>query len=154
MLFGEIDCREGLLLSVERGRYRDLEEGVAAVVAIYVNVLMDLLVKRACEIFVHPVPPVLPETRPIVLLFNRLLKQQVEAAAARSPRMACSLHWLDCLAALLEPVAMVTLSPVAAAAAAAAKATMAYALKPDLGLDGTHLSPRYVTALDAALRAI
>lgn len=27
VLFGEIDCREGLLISVQKGRYRDLQEG-------------------------------------------------------------------------------------------------------------------------------
>lgn len=27
MLFGEIDCREGLLISVQRGHYTDIAEG-------------------------------------------------------------------------------------------------------------------------------
>ena len=30
MLFGEIDCREGLLISVQKGRYNDIAEGAAA----------------------------------------------------------------------------------------------------------------------------
>ena len=61
-LFGEIDCRESLLVSVDRGRYENLEEGIEAVVAIYVAVLIDLVRARNWEIFVHPVPPVLDVT--------------------------------------------------------------------------------------------
>ena len=40
--FGEIDCREGLLLAVERARYPDLEAGIRTVVEIYVTRLKEL----------------------------------------------------------------------------------------------------------------
>jgi hypothetical protein len=38
MMFGEIDCREGIVVSVDKGRYKDLEEGVNATVNIYMKV--------------------------------------------------------------------------------------------------------------------
>lgn len=37
-MFGEIDCREGIVVSVDKGRYKDLEEGVTATVNIYIKV--------------------------------------------------------------------------------------------------------------------
>ena len=36
VLFGEIDCREGLLVSVERCRYETVEEGAQVTIDIYV----------------------------------------------------------------------------------------------------------------------
>eukprot|EP00976_Prorocentrum_cordatum_P069941 1179745-Prorocentrum_minimum.AAC.1 len=37
MAFGEIDCREGILLSVNRDRYKDIQEGIQVTVGIYVK---------------------------------------------------------------------------------------------------------------------
>ena len=81
MLFGEIDCREGLLTAVEKCKYDSMEEGIATTVDIYLGVLRRLL-KRGMELFVHPVPPVLNETRHVVIPFNRALKAAVLAAAS------------------------------------------------------------------------
>ena len=123
------------------------------VVAIYVDVLLGLLHDRAWTVLVHPVPPVLNETRPIVLLYNRVLKQRI-LAAAKSARGAGRLHWLDFLPSLLEPAGDSELSAAAAAAVAAAKASEVWRLRPGMELDGTHLSPSYVAVLDQALGAL
>ena len=53
-LFGEIDCREGLLLCVERGKYPDVKAGAEATVALYVQVLLKLAADRDLTIYVHP----------------------------------------------------------------------------------------------------
>ena len=57
--FGEIDCREGLLIAVERMRYPDLEAGVVHTVKIYISVLKGLATSRKFKVLVHPIPPVL-----------------------------------------------------------------------------------------------
>lgn len=43
----------------------------------YAEVLLDLVRRRGFEIFVHPIPPVLNETRHVVMPFNQQLKQRV-----------------------------------------------------------------------------
>jgi lysophospholipase L1-like esterase len=122
--FGEIDCREGLLLAVERARYANLDEAISTVVGIYVTVLRKLAAKRRFRIMVHPVPPVLNETRAVVVQFNAALQRAVEAAAP-------TLAWLDFFGALLAP--------------------SGEALAEGMALDGTHLSPDYLRHLEAAL---
>ena len=62
-MFGEIDCREGILLAVEKCRYVDLEEGIAVTVDIYVKTLLRYIEEKKFTIFVHPIAPVLNETR-------------------------------------------------------------------------------------------
>ena len=122
-IFGEIDCREGLLVAVERMRYPDLEAGVAHTVKIYINVLKSLASTRKFKILVHPVPPVLNETRYIVTLFNKHLSEAVKKES--------SLHMLDFFDELLTP----------------AKDGLAEGLK----LDGTHMHPDYTKIMEAAL---
>lgn len=61
--FGEIDCREGLLLAVERDRYASAAEGAAAVVQLYLRVLEEAARLRHLVILVHPIVPVLEPTR-------------------------------------------------------------------------------------------
>ena len=51
--FGEIDCREGLLIAVERARYKDLDEAIATVVAIYVSRLTALAASRSFRVLVR-----------------------------------------------------------------------------------------------------
>ena len=122
-IFGEIDCREGLLIAVERKRYPSLEAGVAHTVKIYVGVLKGLAASKRLQVLVHPVPPVLNETRHIVNLFNREL-----AAAVKRER---SLHMLDFYDALLAPGGN--------------------ALAEGLKLDGTHMHPDYVKLMERSL---
>ena len=81
-MFGEIDCREGLLLAVEKLKYDSLEEAMAVLIAIYTDTLLDLIETRGFEIFVHPVPSVLNETRHVVRPFNKALQAKVRHAVA------------------------------------------------------------------------
>ena len=78
--FGEIDCREGLLVAVERAKYADLAEGTT--VEVYVSTLVGLVARRGFVAMVHPVPPVLNETRPVVKEFNAA---SAACAASRPP---------------------------------------------------------------------
>ena len=125
-IFGEIDCREGLLVAVDRMRYPDLEAGVAHTVQIYVRVLKELQRTRKFKVLVHPVPPVLNETRHIVTLFNRQLVEAVKAEPL--------LHMLDFFDELVAPGGN--------------------SLAGGLALDGTLLHPSYVRFIEAALPAV
>ena len=122
-IFGEIDCREGLLVAVERMRYPDLEAGVAHTVKIYIGVLKALAASRKLTVLVHPVPPVLNETRHIVKLFNAHLRDAVNREK--------SLHMLDFFDQLLT--------------------SDGAALADGLRLDGTHMHPDYTRLMEAAL---
>eukprot|EP00850_Spirogloea_muscicola_P017379 SM000148S01056 [mRNA] locus=s148:298226:303563:- [translate_table: standard] len=133
MMFGEIDCREGILVSVEKGRYKaghDVEEGIEVTVDIYIKVLLSLIQKRGFTIFVHPVLPVLDITRPVVTMYNRVLRAKVLAASKRIQR---KLYWLDFFEDLLCPKGK---------------------LRKGLELDGTHMSPTYIQYLSDALSQI
>ena len=76
-MFGEIDCREGLLLAVEKLKYDSLEEAMGVLIEIYAGALLDLIQTRGFRIFVHPVPSVLNETRHVVRPFNQALRLKV-----------------------------------------------------------------------------
>lgn len=82
-VFCEIDCREGVLAAVERDRCevrsapahalarvpqrcllpQTLAASLAQTADIYVAMLLRLVRKRKLRVIVHPVPPVLPQTR-------------------------------------------------------------------------------------------
>lgn len=76
-MLGEIDCREGLLLAVDKLKYDTMEQAMAVLIGLYVRVLLGLIAQRRFEVFVHPVPPVLDETRHVVQPFNRALQREV-----------------------------------------------------------------------------
>lgn len=76
-MFGEIDCREGLLLAVDKLKYADMQEAMGVLADIYMEVLTRTVRERDLRIFVHPVPPVLNETRHIVTPFNDLMRERV-----------------------------------------------------------------------------
>jgi len=78
-MLGEIDCREGLLLAVDKLKYDTMEEAMAVLIRVYVRVLLRLIAERRFKVFVHPVPPVLDETRHVVQPFNRALQREVSA---------------------------------------------------------------------------
>ena len=69
------------------------------------------------EIFIHPVVPVLNETRKTVLKFNEILKGKVESEKS-------TFHWLNFLQDLLTDDLQ--------------------NLNPAFELDGTHLNPSYL----------
>jgi tetratricopeptide (TPR) repeat protein len=128
LILGEIDCREGFLLAVQRSKYESLEEAVEATVDIYLELLLSLIKTLDLRILVHPVPPVLDPTRPIVIKFMETLEQKL--AKAGNPKLHL-LHFFD---QLMEP------GPEGS-----------HKLRADLTLDGTHLSPRYVQLLNQSL---
>jgi hypothetical protein len=123
-LFGEIDCREGFLVAVEKCKYENLNEAILTTVEIYLRLMIRLAKEKKLRIFVHPVAPVLNETRPVVMQFNQILKSKVQTAP--------SLKWLDFVEDLLKDGG----------------------LHPDFNLDGTHLHPNYLRLLEAALNRI
>jgi tetratricopeptide (TPR) repeat protein len=123
-VFGEIDCREGFLVSIERGRYASLRHACSVTVAHYVNALLELARTRHFCIVVHPVVPVLDVTRDIVRQYNQVLGAAVRA----HPKQ---LRWLDFADALLTDDKQ--------------------SLRADYHLDGTHLHPNYVALVQQAI---
>ena len=124
--FGELDCREGLLVAVEKCKYDTLEDAALETVEIYVEVLRQLVEKHKFTVFVHPVLPVLDETRSVVQLFNKILKSKVKHAQG--------LHWLRFLDHLLTDNGQ--------------------KLKSEYTLDGTHAHPKYVSLLERAVNDV
>ena len=72
---------------------------------------------RYAKVLVHPVAPVLNETRGMVVKYNAVLRRLVDKCPA--------LTWLDFFDGFLD----------------------GDKLKPEYGLDGTHLHPRYLEEL-------
>ena len=126
-IFGEIDCREGLLVSVERCRYKDVDQGIAATVDIYVQKLVQIQKEYEFNILVHPVPPVLDLTRDVVKRFNWICQAKLQEAHLSSIR------YLDFARGLLAADG---------------------GLAEEFGYDGTHLHPRYLGLLEDALKAL
>ena len=49
-LIGEIDCREGILVAVEKGVYRDVEEGMRTTLNTFKRVVQDLIHKKRLQV--------------------------------------------------------------------------------------------------------
>ena len=123
-VFCEIDCREGILVAVEKDRYKDVNEGIEHVIGIYMARLESLIKQRKLRAFIHPVIPVLNETRAMVLRFNKILRKRVKARD--------DMKWLEFADDLLYNGM----------------------LQKKYELDGTHLSPTYVPLLEGALNKV
>ena len=54
---GEIDCREGLIVAVEKGRYESVEEGVQLAVDVYVKAMQEQVAVKEFKVYVHPITP-------------------------------------------------------------------------------------------------
>ncbi|KAA0171664.1 hypothetical protein FNF28_00597 [Cafeteria roenbergensis] len=137
---GEIDCREGVLLAVEKRRYKDVESGLRKVATILAARLGRLAAERDLTILIQPAAPVLDPTRPIVVAFNAKLQPAIAAEQERlgSQRAAGRLVWLDYLPRMLD----------------GSVADLRFR-EPEFGLDGTHLHPRYLSLVeDAAAAAV
>ena len=122
--FGEIDCREGLLKAVARCKYDSLQEAISASINIYIETLSELAWTYWFKILVHPVPPVINETRFIVKKFNKALKTSVKKAAR--------LNFLEFTEDLVDENGD---------------------LKEEYKLDGVHLNPEYLTLVEKSLNA-
>jgi hypothetical protein len=126
-ILGEIDCREGIIVAVERGKYKNLEEGIVHTVGIFMSVLESLIKQKQLKIAVHPIPPVLDPTRPIVVKYNEIYQREVEKLKTRG----LSVKWLDFFDAFID-------------AGSAPKLE----LRDEYKLDGTHLHPKYLDLLE------
>ena len=123
MMIGEIDCREGIFTAIEKGYYESVEEGIKATVGVFISLLKELIQKKKFKIYVHPILPVLNETREMVKLYNSIYKSEVDKMS--------DVKWLDFFDDLLTPDRD--------------------KLKPEYQLDGTHISPKYISLLESAL---
>ena len=119
-VFGEIDCREGILVAVERLMYRDLTEGIDVAQNHYLKMLKRLQKMREFQIFVHPVPPVMDITRPTCLEWNKRMEAKLGAVP--------SIAWLDFAEQLM---------------------TADGKLHEQYVLDGIHLHPSYIPLLES-----
>lgn len=122
-LFGEIDCREGMLRAVEKCRYKDLSRCMQATVRIHLKALKDEVAAKSLKAFIHPVAPVLDETRSVVMQYNAMLPMFLGTKS--------DLRYLDFASQLLEEDGN--------------------ALLPEYKLDGTHIHPSYVVLLQQAM---
>lgn len=123
--FGEIDCREALLLCVEKGKYDTIEEAVNYVIDIYIQLLTDLKQQHNWDIYVHPVMPVLDITRSLVMHFNKHLSERLKIEG--------HLKWLEFADELLDTIGDSS------------------HLKPKYEFDGTHVHPCYISLLEKAM---
>lgn len=136
LILGEIDCREGILLAVQKGRHESLEAALQAVVDIYLNILKEVRKKlRSSPIFVHPIANVLPETRFLTVAFNVLLTRPASVEVMTKARI--NLLQFDNMFTGLKDGALPNLD---------GSQLSKLELLPELRLDGTHLSPTYVTS--------
>jgi tetratricopeptide (TPR) repeat protein len=127
-VFGEIDCREGLLVAVEKGKYPSIEVGIEKAVQVYVKALETATRARGFKSFVHPVAPVLPITRGVVIRFTSALRRSVAASS--------SLQYLDFFEHLLTPDGGKNEPDFPNN-----PNLIGEALRPEYELDGTHLHP-------------
>lgn len=122
-VFGEIDCREGMLLAVDRGYHENMREAMVNTIRMYTKLLSSIAESKNLEVFVHPAAPVLNPTRHIVLEFDATMPTFVSG----KPR----LHWLQFHTKLLD--------------------ASTGNLLPEYRLDDTHLNPAYIPVLEAAV---
>ncbi|CAE7258921.1 unnamed protein product, partial [Symbiodinium natans] len=132
-LLGEIDCREGVLKAVQKGKHDSVEDALYLLIGHYTEVLKQVRRKLVHnDLFIHPVPTVLPETRFLTMAFNSLL--QAAPCLAALDKVRVKSLTLDCI------------YEGGPQAVAGRRGTELNSLKvlPELRLDGTHLSPAYV----------
>ena len=99
--------------------------------------------RRMGNVYVHPVLPMLDETRPIVREYNRLYKESVTACERKKEKEKWgggTLRWLDFFGELFQP-------PDAGAGAGGEEGQLLSGLR----MDGTHISPSYVGLLERNL---
>ena len=143
-ILGEIDCREGILVGVQKDAYENVRQGMERTILHFAAVLPNLVQKRKMNISIHPVLPMLKETRDVVCEFN---KHYCKAMQTRIP--APGVQWLDFFDELVTGV--VTGEGKADGDACGTSGTLSLALRPGLRMDGTHITPAYVSLIEAAM---
>lgn len=148
-LFGEIDCREGFLVSVQKARYKDLDEAAQFTIDIYMDILKSLVEQYQYEIFVHPIVPVLDATRHVVIPFMNLLVKTIEKRKKESAPgdWTHNIHMLDFFWKLVkehkkgEPMPEYWGAPP----------KVPWFFEKTYDLDLTHMNPKYLPLLQDAL---
>jgi tetratricopeptide (TPR) repeat protein len=131
-VFGEIDCREGLIVAVEKCKYERIEQGIELATDVYVKELENITKAKKLKSFVHPIVPVLDITRPVVKQFNAILVEKVK----KSAQAGSGIQYLDFFEDLLT-----------------GESHEQFNLN-QYGLDGTHMSPSYVPLLERELNKV
>ena len=134
-MFGEIDCREGMMNSVAKGYHESMEQCQDELIAIYIKVLKQIKQKgRFRRLFIHCNLPVIPVTRSLVVNFNRRLM-----ATLVPKELELGIIMVDPTdQLLLDKVEGVKPHQVAAAWGETR------ILNPDFVMDGTHMNVSYV----------
>eukprot|EP00930_Biecheleria_cincta_P062822 TRINITY_DN4826_c0_g3_i1.p1 TRINITY_DN4826_c0_g3~~TRINITY_DN4826_c0_g3_i1.p1 ORF type:complete len:1022 (+),score=206.77 TRINITY_DN4826_c0_g3_i1:68-3133(+) len=143
LILGEIDCREGILRAVQKGKHNGVEAALQAVVDTYLALLQQVRKKLpSSEIFLHPVPNVLPETRSLTVSFNILLDAPATQAKLAKAKIKL-LNFSGMFVGHPNGPPMMDASEYAK-----------LELLPELKLDGTHLNPAYIAShLTPALKS-
>ncbi len=157
-MIGEIDCREGLLLAVDKDVYPTVAAGMDRVIDVFADVLRRLVRERRFRVLVHPVVPVLDLTRSVVAEFNQRYRRKMESIEG-----VCWLDLFDDLLCVSGPAGTgePTLTPPIATASGSAAGSGqtpthpdARVLKAGLDLDGAHLHPKYVSLIELELQRV
>jgi len=132
-IIGEIDCREGILLAVERDKYASIQEGMKHTVSIFTKVLSGLASTKKLQAWIHPVLPMLNETRQLVLAYNSIYREAIDKLSSSK------IAWLDFFEDLLIVGSEGSADDVK--------------LRPGLAMDGTHISPAYCQLMEREINA-
>ena len=117
-ILGEIDCREGILVAVERGKYQTVDDGIKHTVQIFGKIVERLVKEKQFNVAVHPIPPVLNETRPLVMRYSEVYETEMNKLRGTV--------YLDFQMDLIDDSG---------------------GFKKELQLDGTHIHPSYISFL-------
>ncbi|KAJ5068569.1 hypothetical protein M0811_02511 [Anaeramoeba ignava] len=123
-ILGEIDTRS-ILFTIENCYYDNLDQGLRVLAHIYISILLNLIKQHNFRIFVHPIPPVLDQTRSVVKDFNQILKQSIPIY--KNPKLL----WLDFFDQLLSHDRK--------------------NLLPEFQFDEAHLNPKYISLIEKSL---
>jgi len=118
-----------------------VQEGMKNTLAIFGKVLAGLAATKRLHLFVHPVLPMLPETRPLVLAYNSLYREAVRRLKLSPP---CA--WLDFFDDLF-----VAEGEGEREGADGQGQQDEGGLRPGLVMDGTHISPAYSSLVEASI---
>ena len=127
IITGEIDCREGIPTAVERGYYDDIDAGISATVKIFKNVVYKIIKEKQLNVLIHPISPVLKETRQLVKKYTNIYKKEMKVLSNNG----LSVNWLNFEDDLLDE--------------------NGDNLREEYKLDGTHLNPEYLKLMEKLL---
>ncbi|CAL1154169.1 unnamed protein product [Cladocopium goreaui] len=143
-LLGEIDCRDGILRSVQKGKHDSFDDALRTVVNVYLDLLVQVRKKLPSnKLFVHPVPIALPETRFLTMAMNTLLEtdwSQLSMEKARVKLLRVESIFVKDVPEHPENTDALTLAKLE--------------LLPELRLDGIHMSTVYVKSHLEAMEAL